>query len=155
MMVAMSAIDSWLQKLTSTFGNINFSSSHIRAGAIIVLIFILVLSLAQLRRHFVNWSLKGVLFGLFFGFLLVLALEGFLIIGGKTALTSILGWKNAPQPLTAALNLGREKLIQVLGIKDEIPTSVAKTALTAKDVVNFFQSLNPAEVARVKKIICQ
>jgi len=82
-------------------------------------------------------------------------LEGFLIIGGKTALTSILGWKNAPQPLTAALDLGREKLIQVLGIKDEIPTSVAKTALTAKDVVNFFQSLNPAEVARVKKIICQ
>lgn len=143
------------QRLTSFLGNVDLSSSHVKAGAILVLIFILVLSLAQLRHHFIDWSLKGALFGLFFGFLLALILEGFLIIGGKTALTGVLGWKNAPQPVTAALDLGREKLIQVLGIKDEIPVSIAKTALTAKDVINFFQSLNPTEVAEVKKIICQ
>lgn len=132
-----------------------FSTGYLQAGIILVLLFILVLSLAQLRRHFVDWSFKGAIFGIFFGFLLALALGGFLIIGGKTALTGVLGWRNPPKPVAEALETGRQKLIQVLGIKDEIPTSTAKTAPTAEEVVDFFQSLNPAEVARVKKIICQ
>jgi len=135
--------------------NIHFSSAYVQAGIILFLVFVLILTLAQLRRHFVDWSLKGAVFGIFLGFLLTLGLVGFLIIGGKTALTDVLGWRNAPEPLITALNLGREKLVQVLGIKDEIPDSVAQTAPTAKGVIDFFQSLDPAEAAKVKKIICQ
>lgn len=85
-------------------------TDQLKAGAIVVLLFLLVLSLAQVRRHFVRWGAKGGLIGLFFGFLLALILEGFLLIGGKTALTEILGWKNPPKPVSVALDKGREAL---------------------------------------------
>lgn len=84
------------------------------AVAVIVLVFLLILTLAQVRRHFVNWSLRGGVFGIFFGFLLALILEGFLLIGGRTVITELLGWRNAPKPISIALDAGRGKLIQVL-----------------------------------------
>ena len=136
-------------------GNISFSISHIQAVAIVFLIFILILTLAQFRHHFVNWSVKGALFGIFFGFLLALILEGFLIIGGRTALTSVLGWKNAPAPISIALDAGRNKLIQVLGIKDQIPSSFAKGNATVTGAVELLQSLNPTDIKKVKTIFCQ
>lgn len=134
---------------------ISFAPSYLQAGAIVVLLFLLVLSLAQLRRHFVDWSIKGALFGIFFGFLLALILEGFLIIGGKTAVTELLGWEKAPKPVLTALEAGRAKLVQVLGVTDEIPVSTAREKPTAENLIKFFQSLNPQEASRVKKIICQ
>ena len=140
-----------------TLGKFSFSSSYIKVGAILILLFILVLSLAQLRRHFVDWSVKGAVFGLFFGFLLALVLEGFLIVGGKTAITQVLGWKNPPKPLASVLDLGRSKLIQVLGEKVEIqiPEAIAKLNPTFKDGITFFQSLNPTEAQKFKNFICK
>lgn len=117
-----------------SLGNFSFSPSYLQAGVIILLVFILLLTLAQLRRHFVDWSFKGAAFGLFFGFLLAVALLGVLIIG----------WKKAPKPIADLLDMGRSKLTQVLGIKDEISKPI-----------DFFQALTPAEAAKVKKIICQ
>ena len=142
------------KNLPLNFGKMSFSPSYLQAGLIVFLLFVLILSLAQLRRHFIDWSIKGALFGIFFGFLLALVLEGFLIIGGKTAMIEVLGWENVPQPLAGVLDIGKERLIQVLGIKDEIPPSVAKTTPNAIEVVRFFQSLVPAEAVKVKKIIC-
>ena len=136
-------------------GPLNFSPSYLQAGAIVALIFILVLTLAQFRRHYVNWSFKGAAFGIFFGFILALVLEGFLIVGGKTALTSVLGWQNPPKPVEMAIEAGREKLIQVLGISNEIKTPALKTGISAKDVVKFFQTLTPNEVENVRKVICE
>lgn len=138
-------------------GKFSFSPSYIQVGEILLLLFILVLTLAQLRRHFVDWSFKGALFGLFFGFLLALILEGFLIIGGKTVLTQVLGWKDAPKPVANLLDVGREKLIQVLGqqIEVKIPDAVAKLNPTFKDGVTFFQSLNPSEAQKLKNFICK
>ena len=125
------------------------------AIAIVFLVFLLILTLAQIRRHYVNWSLKGGLFGIFFGFLLALILEGFLLIGGKTALTEFLGWKNAPKPLSVALDAGRAKLVQVLGIRDQIPESLASTNSSLDQVVETIQSLNPTDVGKLKSLICQ
>ena len=136
-------------------GNLSFPIPYIQATAIVFLIFILILTLAQVRHHFVNWSVKGALFGIFFGFLLALILEGFLIIGGRTVITSILGWKNAPAPISLALDAGRNKLIQVLGIKDQIPSSLAKEETTVTGAVELLQSLNPADIKKVKTIFCQ
>ena len=138
-------------------GKLSFSPSYIQAGVILLLLFILVLTLAQLRRHFVDWSFKGALFGLFFGFILALVLEGFLIVGGKTALIQVLGWKNAPKPLESLLEVGRGKLIQVLGEKIEIqiPEAVSKLNPTFKDGITFFQSLNPNEAQKFKNFICK
>jgi len=43
----------------------------------------------------------------YFGFLLALILEGFLLIGGKTILTSVLGLENPPAPISIALDAGK------------------------------------------------
>lgn len=132
----------------------NLQNPVVFAGSIIFLVFLLILTMAQLRRHYVNWSLKGGLFGIFFGFLLALILEGFLLISGKTFLTEALGWKNAPKPISVALDAGRGKLIQVLGIKDQIPVSMASGNATFDTAVGVFQSLNPVEAKKIKNLIC-
>lgn len=141
-------------QITPIISNLSFKPTYLQAGAFVVLLFILVLSLAQMRHHFVKWSLKGSLMGLFFGFLLVLLLEGFLIIGGKTLLTEVLGWKDAPKPVKTALDLGKDKLVNVLGVKDEIPTINASGDVTSSDALEVLQSLDPSEMKKIKAIIC-
>lgn len=136
-------------------GKYSISVIYWQVGAIVFLLFLLVLSLAQFRRHYVGWGLKGAAFGVFFGFLLALTLEGFLIVGGKTVLTEFLGWKSAPKPLQMALDSGRKQLIQVLGIDTAIPISLANDSSSVQDVVGTLQSLNPAELKKIKIIICQ
>lgn len=143
--------------LNFNLGKFSFSPSYVQAGAIVFLLFILILTLAQLRRHFVDWSLKGALVGLFFGFLLALILEGFLIIGGRTAITQVLGWKNPPKLVANLLEAGRGKLIKVLGeeIEIQIPETVAKINPTFTEAVSFFQSLNPTEAQKFRSLICK
>ncbi len=136
------------------FGGYSFSPSILQAGAVVFLVFLLLLSLAQVRRHFIDWSLKGALFGIFIGFFLALILEGFLVIGGRTALTEVLGWKNAPKPIANVLDAGREKLVDILGVKDEIPSSFATGNPTADDAIEILQTLDPTEVKKVKNLIC-
>ena len=150
-----SAAKLFVGKFDFNLGNLSFSVAYIQAFAIVFLIFILILTLAQVRRHFVNWSLKGAVFGVFFGFLFALILEGFLIIGGRTAITSVLGWKNVPAPISIALDAGRNKLIQVLGIQDQIPSTLAKEGTSVTGAIEVLQSLNPAEVKKVKTLFCQ
>ena len=142
------------KKMDFTFGNLVISPSYIQAGAIILLLFFLVLTLANLRRHFLNWSIKGSMFGIFWGFVLALLLEGFLIIGGKTVLTEIIGWKNAPKPLVNVLDLGREKLVNVLGITSEIPSSYADSIITSDKVLDSFRKLDTKQTEQVRSIIC-
>lgn len=136
-------------------GNLEISTSYVQAGLIIFLLFLLVLSLAQFRRHLMTWSIKGALFGLFFGFLLALIFEGFLVIGGKTAVTELIGWKNAPKPLLNLLEAGRTRLVNVLGVRDEIPASSAKENPSIEDALKVFQSLDPQESQTLKKTICE
>jgi uncharacterized membrane protein len=121
--------------------------TYIQAGAIVVLLFILVISLAQFRHHFVKWSMKGGLVGLFFGVLLTLILEGFLLVSGQTALTTVLKWKNPPKPFSTALDRGKEKLTEVLDLSEIDDNS--------KDVLTSMQSLNPDEIRKIKAIICE
>ena len=155
LLTSMNAVQLIGQRLNFNIGKVSLSPSYIQAGAIIFLLFLLILSFAQLRKHFVNWSLKGALFGIFFGFIFALFLEGFLIIGGRTALTELIGWKNAPKPIVNVLDAGRNKLVEVLGVADEIPSSVAKENIEALDIIDLFQSLNPQEAKKVKNLICR
>lgn len=96
-----------------------------QVAAIVFLLFLLVVTLASMRRHFLEWSVKGAGFGVILGFILALVLEGFLLVGGKTLLIEVLGWKNPPKPVENALELGREKFIQVLGVSDTDPCKEA------------------------------
>ncbi len=136
-------------------GGITIPIQYWQVTAIIAFVFVVVLLLAKLRRHRVDWSFKGVAFGVFFGFLLALFMEGFLIIGGRTALTSVLGWENPPPFLATALDSGKNKLVQVLGIKDQIPSSFASENVTANDAIEILQRLNPADTKTVKSVYCR
>jgi len=135
-------------------GSLEFAPSYFTAAAVIVLIFLLIVTLAQVRRHFMNWSIKGALFGLFFGFVLALILEGFLIIGGQTAVTELLGWKSAPKPILAVLDAGHNKLINVLGVSTEIPSSFAKNKVDKSEILSLFNSLSKKDSDELRKIIC-
>jgi phosphoglycerol transferase MdoB-like AlkP superfamily enzyme len=149
------ALFSKIPSLDFNIGSLSFSPSYLQAGAIIGLLFLLVLTLAYFRRHLLDWSLKGAIFGLFFGFLIALIFEGFLIIGGKTAITEVLGWKNAPKPLLSIIDASRAKLVNVLGVTSEIPSSVAKEDPTVDDAIHVFQNLDPSEAKKVRATICQ
>lgn len=143
------------QSFNLNLGNFSLPVSYLQAAAVVFLLFLLVLTFAQFRRHYIDWSLKGGVIGIFFGFLLALILEGFLLIGGKTALTEVLGWKSAPQPIAQALDAGRSQLIKVLGIQDQIPSTLAKENIGVQGAVETLRSLNPSDLKTVKTLICQ
>lgn len=136
------------------FGQFSFSPTMLQAGAIIALVFVFLLLMAQVRRHLLGWSMKGAVFGVFIGFLLALVFEGFLIVGGRTALTELLGWKNPPKPVANILDIGRNKLVDVLGITNEIPASFADTKINSDEAIKMLQTLDPTEIKKVKSLIC-
>lgn len=150
----MPDLSSLTKTLSFNIGSLEIATPYWQAGAIVLLLFLLVISLAQVRHHMVNWSMKGAVTGIAFGFLLALILEGFLIIGGRTALTELLGWKSAPKPISTALDKGRSQLVNVLGITQEIPSSNASESYTAEQTVKILQSLDPTEIKKVKSLIC-
>lgn len=139
---------------TLTLGTFSIPIPYWQAGGIIFLLFILILLMANFRKHYIDWSLKGGVVGIFFGFLLALILEGFLLIGGKTALTEVLGWKNPPTPIAHVLDAGRDQLIQVLGINTQIPSSYAKENTTVQSALETLQTLNPDDLKNVRTIFC-
>lgn len=150
----MDILQNVTKTLTFKIGSLEIATPYWQVGAILVLLFLLVVVMAQYRHHTVHWSLKGATTGIFFGFLLALILEGFLIIGGRTALTELLGWKSAPKPISTALDKGRSQLVEVLGITSEIPTSNASEDYTPDEAVKILQSLDPTEIKKVKSLIC-
>ena len=91
---------------------------------------------------------------IFWGFILAVIVEGFLLIGGRTLFTEILGWKNAPKPISTLLDMGRNKVISVLGITDEIPTSNAKGKPGVDDLINQYKTLPEDEALKFRKSIC-
>jgi hypothetical protein len=147
-----------LEFLFKTFdlnlGKFSMPVPYWEAISIVFLLFLLVIVLAQMRKHYVDWSLKGGVVGIFFGFLLALLLEGFLLIGGRTVLTSVLGWKNPPLPIARVLDIGKSKLTQVLGAQTVIPSSFAKENTNVKSAVEVVQSLNPTDLKKLKNILC-
>ena len=127
-----------------------------QAAAIVFLLFLLVITLARVRFLFLHWSLgKQNISMIFWGFLLALIVEGFLLIGGRTIFTEILGWKNAPKPISTALDAGRAKLVTVLGMTDEIPTSNANEPSTYQSVLDDYQSLSEHDAQMAKDFICR
>lgn len=135
-------------------GNLVFEPTYLHAIAIVFLLFLLVLTLARVRRLYIDWSLKGAAAMMFLGFTLALILEGFFIISGRTALTEVIGWKSAPKPIQMALDSGRGKLIDVLGVAEEIPQSQASEKTDLQSVIDSYQSLSPDEAESFKKMLC-
>lgn len=101
-------------KLTFQVGNIRFETWQVLA--IVVLLFLLVFMMASVRRHFLEYSIRGAGFGVILGFVLAIVVEGILLVGGRTVLIQTFGWKNPPKPIEKALEAGRERFSAVLGV---------------------------------------
>jgi hypothetical protein len=147
------------QKLFQTITSVNlpgglvFAPNYIEAGLIVLMIFLLVVTLGMLRHRYANWGLKGVLPGVTFGFLLALLLEGMLLVGGKTILTEVLGWKDAPKPISNALEASRTSFVSVLGAESAIPESAAKEP-SVGSIMSSYTELPDSEKESLQSLIC-
>lgn len=150
-----------LTQISKTFtfnlGKFEIYPTYWQAGAIVFLLFLLLLTLARLRHMYVNWSLgKSAVAFLFWGFLLAVIMEGFMIIGGRTILTELLGLKNVPKPISTVLDISRERLTEVLGdTVSPVPGSVAKEKMTFEDFVSEYEELPPEDAQKVNELICK
>lgn len=148
-----------LEKLLHTYdiplpGGLNFSPNLLQALLMVVLIFLLIYTLGHLRHTYVDWSVKGILPGLTFGFVLAILVEGLFLIGGKTLFTELIGWKNAPKPISNVLDASREKIVSVLGVQDQIPSSQAKAPPSSRSILNEYKELKEIDQTEVKKELC-
>lgn len=147
--------------LNKSFGTYNIKGLEIEptywmAGAIVLLVFLLLFTLARLRYLYIHWNLSGTsLSFLFYGFLLALILEGFLMVSGRTFFTATLGWQDAPKPLSTFIDLSRNKMSKVLSEQTEVPDSVASQPPSAKSVVTDYFNLSKTEAENVETQICQ
>lgn len=136
-------------------GGLNIEPTYLQAGILMALIFVLVLTLARMRSMYVSWSLgKSAVAMIFWGFILALIVEGFLLIGGRTLFTEVLGWKNAPKPISTVLDAARMRLVNVLGVADEVPLSYASYQPTFDEAVKMIQLLSPEDTVKLESAIC-
>lgn len=146
------------QLINKTFifniGKLEVAPTYWQAAAIVFLIFLLILSLARLRHMYVGWSMKSFLPNLFLGFSLALIVEGFLLISGRTLLTSLIGWENAPKPISTALDEGRSKLVEVLEVEEGPAVLSEADEVTIQSVINDIQSLNEADKEILLNVMC-
>lgn len=98
-----------------------------------------------------DYSLRGGVVGVLLGFALALVIEGFMILGGHTILTNVLGWKNAPKPISNALDAGKSKLVDVLGTQT---SPQPKEKLSQDQIIESYQSLNPDIQRTIRSTIC-
>ena len=142
-----------LQTFNKSFGiydvrGLEIEPTYWQAGVILILVFLLIFTFARVRYLYVHWSLgKSAMAMLFWGFLLAFIFEGFLILSGRTLFTEVLGWKSAPKPINTLLAISRNKLVDVLGVTEEIPTR--------QSLVSDYESLSPEEKDDVKNFICE
>lgn len=63
-------------------GNLDFEFVYWEVGLIVILVFFLFISMAHVRRHFVDGSLIGGVFGFFVGIVVTILIEVVLISRG-------------------------------------------------------------------------
>lgn len=136
-------------------GNLSIQPQYWQAILILALIFVLLLSIARYRHLYVKWNLKGFLPSVLFGIILAFVIEGFLLIGGRTVFTELLGWESAPKPISTALDSGRERLVDVLGVSQEISSASAEARPTYESVILDLEELSEQEMSQVRGFICQ
>lgn len=149
-----------LELLNRTFktykiGGLNVDATYWQVGAIILLVFLLVFTLARLRYLYVHWSLsKNSLAMLFWGFVLAVIVEGFFMLSGRTIFTQVLGIKNVPKPFSTALDLGRSRMENVLGTETTVPSTDASSKLNSDQMYSLYKGMDSPEAKKLQQIIC-
>jgi len=148
----------FLNKQVGSFNirGIFLEPTYWQVGAIFFLLFLLIFTLARLRHMYVYWSVhKASLSFILYGFLLALILEGFMLIGGRTLFTEIIGLKNVPKPISTFLDIGRERLTKVLGAETQISKSSVKEKPNLESLLEDYQGISGEEKKEFKSIICK
>lgn len=148
----------YLNKTFKTFkiGNLDVDATYWQAGAIVILIFLLIFTLARLRYLYVHWNLgKSSISMLFWGVVLTVIIEGFFILSGRTIFTEILGMKNVPKPFSTVLDIGRNKFVNVLGQEDSQSFDVEFKVLNSDQMYSLYTQMDPVESQKLQEIICQ
>ncbi len=125
------------------------------AGVILFLVFSILLTLARYRQLKIKWNLSSFIPTLILGFSLAIILETALILNGKTLMTEILGWENAPKPISTIINTGRSRMAHVLGETHEVSASSNDEGTITEEMLLLYTSMNQNEAEKVKQIICQ
>lgn len=135
-------------------GGLSFEPSLLMAVLMVFLVFLLILTLGSLRHRYTNWAFKGIVPGIAFGFAIALIIEGIMLVGGRTILTEALGWKSAPKPISNALDAGRSKLVNVLGVTQEVPESHAQGEVTAEEIMYTYTNMSEPDQQILRSFIC-
>jgi len=149
------AIEVLFRTFKIRLGNFTISPNYLQAILILFGVFMVIFSLARMRHLYVSWSFKGASAWVTLGFLIAIMLEGIMIVGGRTLFTEMVGWENAPKPILSALDTGRERLIEVLGVTDEVPISNASEKLTSEQILELYRSLEEEESDKAYDLICK
>lgn len=128
------------------------SLSYLQAGLIVLCVFLLILTFGMLRHRYNNWTIKGVFPGIALGFIFALVIEAALLVGGRTVITEVLGWKDAPKPISNALEVSRSRFVDVLGVT--VPESKADQKPTAGAIADSYSNLSKSEQDSLKTLIC-
>lgn len=124
------------------------------AGVIVLLVFMILLAFARYRHQKVKWGLQGFIPTVLLGFVLAIFLEIGLLLSGKTLMTEVLGWENAPKPISAIIDTGRTRMVQVLGETDMSVLNGDANSV-GDEIILLYTSLEQDEADKVKDIICR
>jgi|GEM_PF-622451 len=147
-------------KLTQTLGEFNlpggfvFSPTYLQAGIVILCLFLFIFTFSLVQRHQTQLTIKGVMPGIALGFTLALLIEAIFLVGGKTVITELLGWKNAPKPISNAIEISRSRFVEVLGINSTVPEGKAKEKFRAEELMQRYEELSNSEKENLKRLIC-
>ena len=150
-----------LKLINKSFGVYNikgiyFEPTYWMAGTIVLLIFLLIFTIARIRYLYVHWNLgKPSMSMLFWGFFLAFIVEGFLVISGRTLFTEILGWENAPKPISTIIDIGRKKLSDVLGAEDEVSSNPDTKIASPEGILSSYEDLSSEDASKVRAAICE
>jgi len=155
----VSKIPSGSSALRKTFdfniGSFNVRPEYWQAITIVVLLFLIIWTVARWRHLYVKWNLQGFLPSVVIGFALTLFVEGFFLIEGKTMFTEVLGWESAPKPISTILDIGRGKLIAVLGAQDQSIVPISSESVSSASVLDDYSTLEKDQKDEVKVLICK
>ena len=110
-----------LNKTVTSFkiGSLDIDATYWQVGTLILLLFLLVFTLARVRHLYENWSVgKPAMSLLFWGFVLTVGIEGLFMLYGRTIFTEVMGLENIPKPFSTILDIGRARMIKVLGAQN-------------------------------------
>jgi len=136
-------------------GGFIFAPTLFQAIAVVILIFLLILTLGQLRRRYANWRISGILPGILFGFILALIIEALLVISGKTVFTEIMGWKSAPKPISNVLDAGQNKLKKTLGVSTGDINIKAQKKKSVDEILKSINNLTLQERLHLVTKVCE